>query len=345
MTHSQADINYMNLALALAKRAVGNVSPNPAVGCVIVKNNQIISVGITAPGGRPHAETIAIEKAGDNARGATAYVTLEPCCHIGKTSPCTDALIAAGIKRVVIATIDEFHKVNGGGIKQLKEAGIEVLLGVCEEESQRINAGFFSVHRNNRPYITVKIATSLDGKIATKTGDSKWITGDIARRYAHLLRAQNDAIIVGSGTVIGDNPELTCRLPGLEKESPIRVILQGKRKISPDCKLLKSSENVPVWQFEAEDSNGQVNLAKMLQMLAEKGMTRVLVEGGQKILQSFLEQKLIDELVWIRAPIIVGNDGIAAISGLGIEEITSTINPGKVVSRKLGNDTLEIYRI
>ncbi len=215
----------MRAALALARRGLGRVWPNPAVGCVLVRDDHVIGRGWTRAGGRPHAEAEALMRAGEAASGATAYITLEPCAHTGKTPPCAEALIGAGVKRAVIAVEDPDPRVSGKGIEMLKEAGMEVAIGIGEKEAKRLNAGFFSRITRGRPLITLKTATTLDGRIATGTGDSRWITGPGARRRGHMMRAMNDAVLTGIGTVLADDPSLTCRLPGLEDRSPVRIVV------------------------------------------------------------------------------------------------------------------------
>ena len=221
--------------------------PNPAVGCVIVRDDRVVGRGWTQPGGRPHAETEALARAGAAAEGATAYVTLEPCCHWGRTPPCADALIAAGVARVVVAVEDPDPRVAGGGIARLRAAGIAVEAGLGAAEAAEINAGFFLRVRHGRPLVTLKLATSLDGRIATPIGESRWITGPAARERAHLLRATHDAILVGTGTVIADDPQLTCRLPGLADHSPVRVALDRQLRIPLEAHLIAEARQVPTW--------------------------------------------------------------------------------------------------
>ena len=208
------DLSHMRAALALARRGLGNTWPNPTVGCVVVRDGRVIGRAVTAPGGRPHAEPLALAMAGTAARGATVYVTLEPCCHHGRTPPCTEALIAAGVARVVIASPDPDPRVNGQGIARLRAAGIVVDAGLLAAEAEDVNAGFFHRVRHGRPLVTLKLASTLDGRIATRTGESRWITGEPARRMAHALRGRHDAVMVGVGTVLADDPDLTCRIPG-----------------------------------------------------------------------------------------------------------------------------------
>src|SRR5437773_406942 len=233
--------------LALARRGLGRVWPNPAVGCVIARDGRILGRGWTQPGGRPHAETEALARAGAAAHGATAYVSLEPCCHVGRTPPCADALIAAGLSRVVVALEDPDPRVAGGGLARVRAAGIAVEAGLCAAEAAEINAGFFQRVRLGRPLVTLKLATSLDGRIATASGESRWITGPAARERAHLLRAAHDAILVGTDTVIADDPQLTCRLPGLADHSPVRVVIDRQLRIPLDGQVFADARRIPSW--------------------------------------------------------------------------------------------------
>jgi diaminohydroxyphosphoribosylaminopyrimidine deaminase / 5-amino-6-(5-phosphoribosylamino)uracil reductase len=242
----------MRTALSLARRQLGQAWPNPSVGAVIIKNGDMIGQAATARGGRPHAETIAITQAGDHARGATLYVSLEPCAHQGQTPPCTQAIIDAGITCVVVACRDPNPKVNGEGIAQLKAAGIDVIEDVCHAEATDINRGFFSVITRGRPFISLKIATSQDGKITNAASKSKWITSEAARQHGHLLRSQYDAIATGIGTVLADDPLLTCRLPGMEDKSPVRIVFDSQLRLPPTSKLVQTAAQVPVWVFTNE---------------------------------------------------------------------------------------------
>ncbi|MGL9758786.1 MAG: bifunctional diaminohydroxyphosphoribosylaminopyrimidine deaminase/5-amino-6-(5-phosphoribosylamino)uracil reductase RibD [Wolbachia sp.] len=237
----------MSIALRLAEKNLGNVAPNPAVGCVIVKDGTIISEGYTGIGGRPHAEIVALQNAKGSTQDATMYITLEPCCHFGVTEPCTAGIIRAGIKRVVIATIDPDSRVSGRGIKVLKEAGIEVEQGIMQKEAEKLNIGFFTTKELHRPFIACKIATTLDGKIATFTGDSKWITSENTRNWMHELRAKYDAIMIGSNTLINDDPLLTCRLPGFEDRSPIRLIIDSQGKLKEEHNIAKTADKITTW--------------------------------------------------------------------------------------------------
>ncbi|BET36679.1 bifunctional diaminohydroxyphosphoribosylaminopyrimidine deaminase/5-amino-6-(5-phosphoribosylamino)uracil reductase RibD [Wolbachia pipientis] len=241
------DDYFMSIALKLAEKSLGSVAPNPAVGCIIVKDGMIIGEGYTGIGGRPHAEVIALQNAKDLTHGATMYVTLEPCCHFGVTEPCTAEIIRSGIKMVVIATIDPDSRVSGRGIKALADAGIEVKQGIMQKEAEKLNVGFFTTKKLHRPFIACKIATTLDGKIATFTGDSKWITSEDTRNWVHELRAKYDAIMIGSSTLINDDPLLTCRLPGLEERSPIRLIIDSQEKLQEEHNIAKTADKITTW--------------------------------------------------------------------------------------------------
>ncbi len=365
--YNSFDSSFMRHALAIANMAVGTTAPNPAVGCVIIKNGKILAASHTAKGGRPHAETIALLEAGSAANGATAYVTLEPCAHHGQTPPCATSLINAGIKRVVIACTDPFPEVNGKGIKILQDAGIEVITGICENEAKQQNEGFFSVQQKNRPFITLKTATSMDGKIALKNGVSKWITCESSRNYVHLMRARHDAVITGIKTVIADDPALTCRLPGMENRSPTRVVLDSNLNLPVTSQLAKTAREIPcllltiaktienqtVKILELEKlgvriiavntaSNGKICMEDAFAQLAKSGVNSAMIEAGGTINTAALNLGLVDRLAWFRAPIIIGNDGIAAINDMNLQNI---IHNGFKLShtRCFGTDTLEVF--
>ena len=361
------DLRAMRAALALARRGLGTVWPNPAVGCVIVARGRVVGRGWTQPGGRPHGETEALGRAGEAARGATAYVSLEPCCHWGRTPPCTDALIAAGIRRVVVALEDPDPRVAGAGLRQLHAAGLEVETGLCEAEAAEINAGFFCRLRNRRPLVTLKLATSLDGRIATGSGESQWITGPPARERAHALRAAHDAIMVGTGTVLADDPQLTCRLPGLAHRSPVRVVVDRHLRIPPTTRLISDARAVPVWVLTlpsadperrqaflragatvididpSPDGNG--SLAAALAALGERGITRLLVEGGGHLAAAFARAGLIDRLVWVHAPMLIGGDGIPAIAEVGLEVLSKAPSFTRLSTETVGDDVLTVFRV
>ncbi|MDK9722489.1 MAG: bifunctional diaminohydroxyphosphoribosylaminopyrimidine deaminase/5-amino-6-(5-phosphoribosylamino)uracil reductase RibD [Rhodospirillales bacterium] len=350
----------MEAALGLARRGLGRVWPNPAVGCILVNDGKVVGRGWTQPGGRPHAETEALSRAGGKARGATAYVTLEPCAHHGKTPPCAEALIRAGVGRVVVACEDPDERVSGRGVEMLKGAGIQVLLGALEDEARALNAGFFSRVLNRRPLVTLKLATTLDGRIATHGGESKWITGERARTASHLLRSSHDGILVGVGTALIDNPELTCRLPGLEDSSPVRVIADSRLRLPLTGKLVKTARDIPTWVITLENGprerrlvfedagvrlievpageGGYPDLAAGLIKLGDAGLTRVLVEGGAHLAAALLRADLVDRLVWFHAPGIMGGDGIPAASAFGVDALKNMPRFTPLGVRALGND-------
>jgi diaminohydroxyphosphoribosylaminopyrimidine deaminase / 5-amino-6-(5-phosphoribosylamino)uracil reductase len=355
----------MRAALALAARGLGRTWPNPAVGCVLVRDGVVVGRGWTQPGGRPHAEAEALARAGDAARGATAYVSLEPCAHTGKTPPCADALIAAGIGRVVVATEDPDPRVSGQGLARLREAGIAVATGLCSAEADELNAGFFLRVQHGRPLLSLKLATSLDGRIATRAGDSKWITGEAARRRAHLLRATHDAILVGTGTALADDPELTCRLPGLTAPSPVRVVLDRALRLPATSKLLATARDVSTWivtaaggdttrraalqqmgveLIDVPTASGHLDLRATLSALGARGITRVLAEGGSALAASLLREHLVDRVYWFRAAAIIGGDGVPAAQALGVERLADARMFSRVDMETLGADVLETYR-
>jgi diaminohydroxyphosphoribosylaminopyrimidine deaminase/5-amino-6-(5-phosphoribosylamino)uracil reductase len=366
MTVSQFDLAHMRAALGLARRGLGNTWPNPAVGCVIVNEGRVVGRGWTQRGGRPHAETEALARAGSAATGATAYVTLEPCSHHGKTPPCSEALIVAGIARVVAAVEDPDPRISGAGIARLRDAGVKVETGLCAEEAAALNAGFFCRVTHGRPLVTLKLATSLDGRIATANGESRWITGPAARERAHLLRATHDAVLVGTGTAFADDPQLTCRLPGLESRSPVRVVLDGNLRLPPSLRLFTEAGQAATWLVTLPDSNpahqavlrqqgveivavapdtaGGIDLAAMLRALGGKGLSRLLVEGGGALAASLLRAGLVDRLVWMRAPLTLGGDAIPAIAALGFGELAAAPRFDLVSSDTAGGDLIETYR-
>jgi diaminohydroxyphosphoribosylaminopyrimidine deaminase/5-amino-6-(5-phosphoribosylamino)uracil reductase len=360
------DVRSMQAALALARRGLGTVWPNPAVGCVIVKEGRVVGRGWTQPGGRPHGETEALRRAGEGAVGATAYISLEPCCHWGQTPPCVDALIAAGVRRVVVPLEDPDPRVAGGGLRRLHEAGLEVETGLCAAEAAEVNAGFFSRLRLGRPLVTLKLGTSLDGRIATASGESQWITGPPARERAHALRAAHDAIMVGTGTALADDPQLTCRLPGLAQRSPVRVVIDRHLRMPPSIQLIASAREVPTWVLTSlsadplrrqaladggvtvieidGDSNGDIDLATALAALGERGITRLLVEGGGRLAAALVLARLVDRLIWAHAPLLIGNDGVPAIADLGLEVLTDAPRFERLSTEIVGDDVLTMFR-
>ncbi len=360
-----SDEDYMAQALGLAEGGLGRVAPNPSVGCVIVKDGEVAGAARTADGGRPHAETQALEQAGGKAKGATVYVTLEPCVHHGRTLPCTDFLIAAQVKRVVVACIDQDKRVSGQGIKTLRDAGIEVTAGVLEREAIALNEGFFKRINNYRPMVTLKMATSIDSKIATGFGESQWITGEESRRRVHEERARHDAILTGIGTVLKDDPLMTARLDGVVHNG-IRAVLDTHLRISPDSKLVATAWQSPVWIFTAPNAdkgriaalekpgvkiieidlsmNGRVSLPFVLEYLAAQGVTRLMVEAGQKIFSQFLKLKVWDNMLLFRAPLVIGHGGMDAFGDLELETLGKAPRLTMVSLEQHGDDLLEIYR-
>jgi diaminohydroxyphosphoribosylaminopyrimidine deaminase/5-amino-6-(5-phosphoribosylamino)uracil reductase len=352
------DESYMRMALSLARRGLGTTAPNPSVGCVLVQAGQIVGRGWTQAGGRPHAEAMALAQAGVCAQGATAYVTLEPCAHHGVTPPCAEALVAAGIRRCVIACSDPDSRVAGKGIMALAAAGVETVTRVCESEARALNEGFFSRLEQARPWVTLKLATSLEGGIATAQGESQWITGEAARRHAQMLRAQHDAILTGIGTVLADDPQLTCRLPGLEARSPVRVVLDRRLRLPLASQLVARAREVPLWIFteapEAAAAPLQAAGAEVVQMktvtpaavahvLAERGITRLLVEAGTQVATAFYQSGLVDACYWYRAPVLLGAGAVMALQPSGSAPLAELPRWRLLRSETLGADRLEIY--
>ena len=363
---TSTDLAMMRAALALARRGLGTTWPNPSVGCVIVNNGHVVGRGWTGRGGRPHGETEALRRAGAAAQGATAYVTLEPCSHWGKTAPCADALIAAGLRRVVVALEDPDARVAGSGVEALRKAGLAVERGLCAAEAAELNAGFLQRVRLGRPLVTLKLATSLDGRIATVAGESRWITGSAARERAHLLRATHDAILVGTETVLADDPQLTCRLPGLAGRSPLRVVLDRQLRIPPSARLLADARQVPTWivtlgssdparqelfrkagieVIAAEpDAAGLIDLSSALGLLGDRGLTRLLVEGGGRLAAALLRADLVDRLVWFHAPLLLGSDGIPAVAGLDPHGLAGMPRFEQLATEFVGEDVMTVFR-
>lgn len=301
---------YMRLAIDLAKKAEGKTSPNPIVGAVIVKNGKIVGMGYHRKAGLPHAEVNALSEAGSRSRGATLYVTLEPCDHFGRTSPCTDAIIDSGIKKVVMAMRDPNPINNGSGINKLRRNGIRITCGILEEDSRLMNGPYIKYITTGIPYITVKVAQSLDGKIATRTGDSKWISSDDSRRYVHELRGKADAVMVGANTVIKDDPSLLSRIPGAKQ--PLRIIVAANTKIPSKAKVFsRRGKNQPA-----------IVLKSLSEALAIKNITNILVEGGGELIASLVESDLVDRfLIFVAPKIIGGRDARTPVEGSGAKMI------------------------
>ena len=360
------DLAPMRAALALARRNLGATWPNPAVGCVIVKEGRVVGRGSTQPGGRPHAETEALARAGGGAGGATAYVSLEPCSHHGRTPPCAEALIAAGIARIVVAVEDPDPRVSGRGIARLRAAGMTVETGFCAAEASELNAGFFRRIEEGRPLVTLKLAASLDGRIATSAGESRWITGPAARDRAHLLRATHDAVLVGTGTALADDPRLTCRLPGLASRSPVRIVIDRQLRLPATLRLLAEANEVPSWVVTLAsaspsrhvelarqgvkliptdpDALGGIDLVAMLRRLGDEGLTRLLVEGGGRLAAALLRAGLVDRVVWMRAPLVIGGDGLPSVAALELGGLAGAPRFQLLSSEIADGDVIDTYR-
>ena len=361
-----ADQRFMQLALTLGRRGQGRTWPNPAVGAVVVKDGVIVGRGWTQPGGRPHAEPEALRRAGEAARGATLYVTLEPCSHYGKSPPCVDAVMAAGIARVVSAIEDPNPEVAGQGHAKLRAAGITVDVGLGAAEAARDHAGHFRRVRDKRPHVILKLAVSSDDKIGAAGHKPVAITGEAARTRVHLLRAQCDAILVGIGTVLADDPSLTCRLPGMEWRSPVRVVLDRALRIPGTSRLVHSARETPLWIMTSDLSEAPaavklgaagaqvirvaattnpagLDLSAVLHALSEKGITRLMIEGGAKVASSFVAAGLVDEIWLLRGPDAVGADGVPALDALPLASITQSPAFRVRASESLNKDTLTVY--
>lgn len=351
-------------ALRLGRRRMGQCWPNPAVGCVIVKDGRIVGRGATAPGGRPHAEPQALEMAGAAARGATAYVTLEPCSHHGKTPPCCEALVQAGIARVVAPLADSDARVSGQGFEYLRKHGVEVTTGVCAEEAARDHAGFFLKVEQGRPWVTLKLANSFDGRIATATGESQWITGPEARAAVHGLRASHDAVMVGAGTARADDPSLTVRGWGAVRQ-PVRVIVSRLIDVPLMSKLASTAREVPVWVVHGSDAatmtrrawescgatllqsevrGGRIDPHALLKALGRQGITRVFCEGGGQLAASLLAADLVDELVGFTAGMALGAEGRPGIGAMGVDRLSEAPRFVLEEVRAVGADVMHRWR-
>ena len=355
------DARWMRLALSLGARGHGRVWPNPAVGCVIVKAGRVLGRGWTQPGGRPHAETEALAQAGDAAHGATAYVSLEPCAHQGHTPPCVEALIAASVARVVIAMEDPDPRVAGKGIARLQDAGIAVTTGVLQDQAAEAHQGFLSRVMRGRPAVTLKLATSFDGRIATASGESQWITGPEARRHVHGMRARHDAVLIGAGTARADDPNLTVRGLGMAHQ-PVRVVLSRRLDIPTDGALWNSLPEVPLWLCYGDAADpqdrmawaargagmipcktgpgGQLDVTDVMQALGREGLTRVFCEGGGALAASLLAADLVDDLVGFTAGMVLGAEGQPAIGAMGVAALAEAPRFTLRRSQPVGADIL-----
>jgi diaminohydroxyphosphoribosylaminopyrimidine deaminase/5-amino-6-(5-phosphoribosylamino)uracil reductase len=362
-----SDSDHMAQALMLARRALGQTWPNPAVGAVIVEpGGEIVGRGQTAPGGRPHAEAVALERAGRRAKGSTLYVTLEPCAHSGRGAPCADAIARAGIARVVVGLRDPDPRTAGDGFARLRDAGIEVVEGVLQDEALAVTLGHVLRITEARPEVTLKLAVGSDGLVPRGEGGiPTWVTGEAARAHAHLLRARADAILVGRGTVVADNPSLTCRLPGMECRSPVRVVLDRFLR-TPLTSRLFEDEMVPVWfvcaadedlpqskDFQERgaeiipvdiDSDGLPVIKETMEQLALRGITRLLVEGGPSVAHVFLAADLIDEAVIYQGPKPAGTDGLLPFVTEGLDRLAEAGHFNLVQTRTFGWDRMTMWR-
>lgn len=354
---ADADRRYMALALTLASRGLGNVWPNPAVGCVIVGAGRIVGRGWTRAGGRPHAETVALAQAGTAAHGATAYVTLEPCAHHGQTPPCATALIAAGVSRVVVAIADPDPRVSGKGLAMLAAAGIRVDTGCLAAEAATLQRGFLNRLTRARPMLTLKLATSLDGRIATAGGESRWITGPAARRVVHALRARHDAVLIGGGTARADDPMLTVRDMGVARQ-PVRIVATTMLNLPADGALARSAHDVPLWLVHGPQADarpwaaagarlmpvaapdGRIDPSAMMQALAEAGLTRIFCEGGGQLAASLLSAGLVDEVVTFTAGLALGADARPAVGPLGLSVLADAPRFQLAEATAIGPDML-----
>ncbi len=362
MPEVEADRNWMRRALDLAARARGRTSPNPMVGAVIVTDGQLVGEGFHAYAGSDHAEVAALREAGPAATEGTLYVSLEPCCHHGRTPPCVDQIVRAGIRRVVAACEDPNPSVSGRGITALCEAGVRVEVGLLGEEAARLNEAFFKYIRTGLPFVTLKVAASLDGKIATRTGESRWITGESARRRVHHLRNEVDAVLVGIGTVLRDDPLLTTRLGIADQRDPIRVIVDNLARLPLRAKvvnrastaptILAVSQMAPRTKLEAleregvqvivvENSRRRVSLERLMEVLGKRGILSVMIEGGAEINASALREGIADKVLVFLAPILIGGKSTStAVGGDGIESLTQALRLGAVQIERFDGDIL-----
>ena len=358
-----SDARFMALALSLGRRGQGRTWPNPAVGCVIVKDGQIVGRGWTQPGGRPHAETQALAQAGAAAQGATAYVTLEPCAHHGQTPPCAEALSAAGISKVVIAITDSDPRVSGQGIDMLRGAGINVTTGVLEPQARADHAGFFARIEQERPMLTLKLANSFDGRIATGTGESQWITGPAARRVVHGMRARHDAVMVGGGTARKDDPSLTVRDLGLDHQ-PARIVVSRRLDLPLMSNLAQTAQDIPLvlchgadadptlittWRdigatlLQCQTKAGQLDATDVMRQLARHGLTRVFCEGGGALAASLIEADLVDHLIGFTAGVVIGAEGLPGIGAMGLSHLNNAPRFELKSTQAIGKDVMHIW--
>ncbi|PTL82420.1 bifunctional diaminohydroxyphosphoribosylaminopyrimidine deaminase/5-amino-6-(5-phosphoribosylamino)uracil reductase RibD [Vitiosangium sp. GDMCC 1.1324] len=352
---------FMRMALEEAAKGLGRTSPNPVVGAVLVKSGRVIARGYHRRAGTAHAEVVALEAAGTKARGADLYTTLEPCDHYGRTPPCSQAILDAGVRRVIVGSSDPNPKVNGKGVARLRRAGVEVLTGVLKDEADRLNRPFFKAMSTRLPYVTLKAAVTLDGKLATATGDSRWVTGEQARERVHRLRDQVDVILVGANTVRKDNPQLTTRLPEGDGKDPVRVVVDSHLSLSSKLTIFTQrspartvvatledpagrkakrflAAGAEVWRMP--EKNGRVSLEPLMRRLAKEGLNHVLVEGGAEMYGSFLRAELADELLLFVAPKLIGSEGLSWTGSLGVKQMARALTVGKLSFEQVGDDLL-----
>lgn len=355
--------HFMESAVSLARLAMGYTSPNPAVGAVVVKDGLVVGMGYTQPAGFEHAEVMALRQARGEARGATMYVTLEPCPHYGRTPPCTQAIIDAGILEVHIALLDPNPVVSGRGVRRLNEAGLKTQVGMCQQKAQEINEAYIKHITTGLPFVVAKFAMSLDGKIATKTGDSKWITREETRKYAHALRHTADAIMVGVNTIVADNPRLTAKgcggRGGIEKRQPLRLVVDSKGKVPLNAHIFEppgevllavaapfdSAKKEKLTQAGAEvvelpARGGSVDIVELLKLLGKREIVTVLVEGGGKLLGSLFDHHLVDKVLAFISPVIIGGREAVSVGGDGVDSMTQALRLSQVDIKSFGDDIL-----
>ena len=351
---------FMRGALREASKGLGRTSPNPAVGAVLVKGGRVIARGHHARAGGPHAEVVAIRAAGTRARGADLFTTLEPCDHYGRTPPCSRAILQAGVARVFVGSSDPNPLVNGKGVARLRAAGVEVVTGVLARDCDALNAHWFRYIRDRRPYVTLKAAVTLDGRMATRTGDARWVTGEEARRWVHRLRDRVDAVLVGAGTARADDPLLTTRLPGGRGHDPVRVVLDTDLRLPARLKLLHPHSEAPTLVAHASSrarrfgpgvellrcrrGKGGVSLRDLLARLAARGITHLLVEGGARVHARFLEEGLVDRVAVLVAPKLAGADGVPLAAGRGPARMADALRLDEVQVERIGDDVLVLGR-
>lgn len=363
------DRRWMAAAIALGRRGFGRTAPNPSVGAVLVMpdadGGRVVGRGWTNPGGRPHAETMALAQAGEAARGATLYVTLEPCSHYGRTPPCADAIVAAGVTRVVAAMADPDPRVDGRGLRRLREAGVSLVVGVCEREALRLNAGHVARVTLGRPHVALKLAVSADAKVAPAGGGPYAITGEAAQARVHLMRAEADAIMIGVGTALADDPLLTCRLPGLEDRSPIRVVLDADLRTPLDSRLVATAQETPTWIVSSVEASadretalraqgvevlrvgrgddGRLSLAESLELLALCGVTRLMVEGGPTLASALKVADLIDEITIVSSHVVLGPGAVDALAGRPLAALTRSPRFFEAARERVAQDVWTVY--